>query len=436
MPILGNALDFAKYEAKQMRAHQLGAAPSSPVTGQLYYNTADNTLYWWDGSQWVSSRGGAAATPPATTTALGTVQLAGDLAGTATAPVVANGAVTDSKVAAANKDGAVGTASMRTLGAGAQQAMPGNRTLDAISPPVASVNMNGQKITGLVPPAVTTDAANKGYVDNAIQGLSARNSVRAATTGNIALTGSQVIDGVTLDVDGNRILVKNQTDPKQNGIYMSASGAWTRTPDADTWDKLVNAFVFVEKGTVNADTGWVCTIDAAAGSIGTANITWAQFSGAGSFVDGAGLLKTGNTLDVVTDNSTLEIASDQVRVKDGGITDAKIASVAPSKLTAAVPVSKGGTGATNADLALNYLGAPKWYAANGPPSGAASTWTITQATHGINSADIIVQVSDGATGNIEIPDINVNRSNGSVTITYGASVAQASKRVLLIGAMT
>ena len=89
MPTLGNALDFAKYEARNIRGHQLGTAPSSPVTGQLYYNTGDNTLYWWDGSAWVSARGGVSTTPPATTGALGTIQLAGDLAGTATSPQIA-----------------------------------------------------------------------------------------------------------------------------------------------------------------------------------------------------------------------------------------------------------------------------------------------------------------------------------------------------------
>src|SRR4029077_12973740 len=128
MPTLGNALDFAKYEARNIRGHQLGTAPSSPVTGQLYYNTADNTLYWWDGSQWVSARGGAAAIPPATASVLGTIQLAGDLAGTAASPQIAAGVITDADVNAANKDGAAGTPSMRTIGTGSQQAASGSHS--------------------------------------------------------------------------------------------------------------------------------------------------------------------------------------------------------------------------------------------------------------------------------------------------------------------
>src|SRR3954470_9145364 len=104
MPALGAPLDLAKYEARNLRAHILGTAPSAPVTGQMYYNSGDNTLYWWDGGAWVSARGGAASTPQATTSSQGTIQLAGDLAGTATSPQIAPGVLTDAEVAAANKD--------------------------------------------------------------------------------------------------------------------------------------------------------------------------------------------------------------------------------------------------------------------------------------------------------------------------------------------
>src|SRR5499427_7500807 len=96
MPTLGNALDFAKLEGKNFRAHQLGAAPGSPVTGQLYYDTGSNTLFWYNGSSWVSAAGGAAS--DATTSSKGIVQLAGDLAGTAASPQIAAGAIVDADV--------------------------------------------------------------------------------------------------------------------------------------------------------------------------------------------------------------------------------------------------------------------------------------------------------------------------------------------------
>jgi hypothetical protein len=57
MPALGNALDFQKHEARNLRSHQLAAAPPAPVAGQQYYNTTSNTLYWWNGSAWQAAGG-------------------------------------------------------------------------------------------------------------------------------------------------------------------------------------------------------------------------------------------------------------------------------------------------------------------------------------------------------------------------------------------
>ena len=112
-----------------------------------------------------------------------------------------------------------------------------------------------------------------------------------ATTGNITLSGTQTIDGVAV-IAGDRVLVKSQSTASANGIYVVASGAWTRSTDADIWNELVSAFVFVEKGSTLADTGWVCTVDAG-GTLGTTAITWAQFSGAGTYTAGTGLTLSG-----------------------------------------------------------------------------------------------------------------------------------------------
>lgn len=399
MPTLGAALDFSKYEGRNFRGHQLGTAPATPVTGQLYYNTADNTLYWWDGSQWVSARGGTAATPPATTVALGTIQLAGDLAGTATSPQIAAGVIVDADVAAANKDGVAGTASMRTLGTGAQQALAGNTRLDQVTAPTAPVNLNTQRITSLADPTAATDGANKQYVDNVAQGLDSKASVFVATTANITLSGPQAIDSTGV-IAGQRVLVKNQTAPAENGVYICQSGAWTRATDADAWLELVSAYVWVETGTVNADTGWLCTVDPT-GTINTTAVTWVQFSGAGQITSGAGLTKTGNTLDVGA-GAGITVNADTVQVATGGVTDAMLAT----------PKSGYYSSATH---------------------GAGATITITQATHGCRaSRGLLIQVQDEATGNVEIPDISV-AANGTVTITYGASLTANSKRVTVAG---
>ena len=316
MPTLGAPLDFAKLEGRNFRGHLLGAAPSSPVTGQLYYNTGDNTLYWWDGTAWVSARGGAAATPPATTGALGTVQLAGDLAGTATSPQIAAGVITDADVNAANKDGAVGTASMRTLGSGAAQAMPGNRTLDAITPPVGTINMNNQKLTGLANPTGSTESANKGYVDAATSGLDPKPSCRAASTANVNISApGATMDGVTLAVN-DRVLLKNQTTTNQNGIYVWGGAAviMSRAQDADVSSEVTSGlFTFIEEGTVNGNTGWMLTTDNPI-LIDSTGLTFTQFSGAGEYTAGAGLLLTGTTFDVGGTAGRISVGTDTVDI--------------------------------------------------------------------------------------------------------------------------
>lgn len=151
-------------------------------------------------------------------------------------------------------------------------------------------------------PVNALDAATKQYVDNLAAGLEVKTSVRAATTANITLSGAQTIDGVAV-VAGDRVLVKNQTTTSQNGIYIVAAGAWTRAADADAWAELISAFVFVESGTTNADTGWVCTVDQG-GTLGTTAIAWTQFAGAGTVTAGAGITVSGNQVALAASGAT------------------------------------------------------------------------------------------------------------------------------------
>jgi hypothetical protein len=151
-------------------------------------------------------------------------------------------------------------------------------------------------------PTEELQAATKGYVDSVAQGLDIKASVKAATTENGALAtafdNGSVIDGVTL-ATGDRILIKNQTDATANGIYVvAASGAPTRSTDMNAAAEFPGAFTFVEQGTTNADTGYVCTNNSVV--VGTTEITFAQFSGAGSYVAGNGLTLTGNSFSINT----------------------------------------------------------------------------------------------------------------------------------------
>lgn len=146
-------------------------------------------------------------------------------------------------------------------------------------------------------PATGQDIATKGYVDSVVQGLDVKRSSRLATTGsNIVLDNTTVsLDGININ-DGDVILVKDQTNPAENGIYIaSTSGAWTRSVDMDTWDEVPGAFSFVEEGTVYGNTGWVCTSDQG-GTIDVDPILWSQFQGVGTYVEGEGIDIVGNVI--------------------------------------------------------------------------------------------------------------------------------------------
>jgi len=140
------------------------------------------------------------------------------------------------------------------------------------------------------------DITNKSYVDNFVQGLNAKAAVIAATTGNITLSGLQTIDGYTT-LAGDRILVKNQSLSQNNGIYIASATAWTRSPDMDTWAEVPSAYMFVEEGTTQQDTSWVCTSDPG-GTLGVTPITFVQFGSAGSYTAGPGLTLAGNQFSI------------------------------------------------------------------------------------------------------------------------------------------
>ena len=223
-------------------------------------------------------------------------------------------------------------------------------TLNQMAAPTGAVSLNSQKITGLADPTADADAANKGYVDGVAQGLDVKDSVVATTTANgtlsTAFANGQSIDGVTLQT-GDRILIKNQSTASQNGIYnVQASGAPSRTTDMGTGSNAAGAFVFVEQGTVNAENGFTCTSDTGSAVVGTNNLTFAQFSGAGQIIAGDGLDKSGNTLSVdLKANGGLVIESTEIAVK-----------LDASSITGTLAIGDGGTGATTATAALTALG--------------------------------------------------------------------------------
>jgi hypothetical protein len=236
-----------------------------------------------------------------------------------------------------------------------------------------TVAVNSSRITGLADPTDAQDAATKAYVDARSAGLDPKASVRAATTANITLSNTQTVDGVALAV-GNRVLVKDQTTASQNGIYIVASGAWTRSSDMDEPAEMSSGvFFFVEEGTANADAGFVITTDGGTIVVGTDAVNFTQFSGAGQIVAGDGLSKSGNTLAVnVAVSGGIELSADALQLKS---------TVAGSGLTyTSGVVDVGGTtdrisvSADAVDISANYVGQTSITTLGTITSG---TWTAT-----------------------------------------------------------
>lgn len=254
--------------------------------------------------------------------------------------------------------------------------------LDQMAAPAAAVALNSQRITGLADPVSAQDAATKSYVDAVAQGIDAKGSVRAATSANITLSGTQTIDGVAL-VAGDRVLVKNQTTASQNGIYVVAAGAWTRAIDADIWNELISAFTFVEEGTLYSDTGWVSTVDAG-GTLGVTAVTFVQFSGAGSFLAGNGLSLTGNTFNVGGTANRITVGATSVDIASNYVGQTSITTLGTIATgvwnATAIAATRGGTGLTSYAVGdILYASATNTLAKLPKPASLTSFLQMTSA---------------------------------------------------------
>ena len=227
-----------------------------------------------------------------------------------------------------------------------------------------NIALGGTSLTlgGLTSVTVTQDPtsdlqlATKQYVDNIAQGLDPKASCVYGTTGNITLSGLATQAGgdwASSLSGGERILVKNQTAPAENGIYAASSGGWTRTADMNTWSEVPSAFTFIEEGTTLADTGWVTT----AGAGGTINVTampWVQFSGAGTYTAGTGLTLTGTQFSITNvgtagtygSASQVPVFVTNAQGQVSSVTNTSIAIAASQVTSGTFPIARGGTNST------------------------------------------------------------------------------------------
>lgn len=235
-----------------------------------------------------------------------------------------------------------------------------------------TLDANSNRIIGLSEPTGAQDAATKNYVDAAAQGYKWKEPVRAASTGNLTLSGAQTVDGVAV-VAGDRVLVRQQTTASQNGIYVAAAGAWVRATDFDANSEVLGASCFVSEGTSLGNTVWVMTTDGPV-TLSTTPLVFTQTNAGTTYTAGTGITISGNTIAV-----------------DPAVTARKVA-------------------ATIGD-------------------GTSTTLTVT---HNLNTADVMVCVRQVSNNEVVLADV-VNNTVNTVQVTFGTAPSTGQFRVLVIG---
>ena len=386
-------LNLNKNELLNARIQNLQNPPSNPVAGQIYYDTDTNQITLWNGTAWVSLAAG------------------GDVSGQITAAI-------DALTTDVIEEGSTNLY------------FTDERAQDAVGNAVGT-GLSYNDTTGAIS-VDTNTIASKTYVDGLVQGLSVKDSVRAATAvaGTLATSfeNGDTVGGVTIATN-DRILIKNQATATENGIYIvNASGAPTRAADADPVASELEkgSYVLVTEGTYAA-TGWIVT-DYSAGAT-----TWTQFSAANEYSAGNGIAIASNVISADLDGSAsgLSLGSGGLSVnlaatggleKDGG--------------TGAIGINLG-TGLTvNGSNELTFAsgyGIQKYAAQNVliEPSSNVATWVVT---HSIGTRDVEVQVYE-LSGYTQV-EVDVVRTNtAAVTLTWVATsnVAADTYRVVVIG---
>jgi hypothetical protein len=320
-------LDLNQNQILSGRFETLASDPTG-FAGRMYYNSNNGVVRVYDGIAWKNAITGITS------------------AGTHTdAITITNNADGSSTITLNLAD----TDSAGLLSADFWNLLTGATSESTVSTLVKR-DANGQAKLGT--PTDDAHAATKGYVDAARSGLDVKQSVRVATTAPLTIASDleedDEVDGVTL-VAGDRVLVKNQSSGAENGIYVvQETGAAVRSTDADSSAEVTaGMFTFVAEGTVNADSGWVLSTNDTI-TLGTTDLTFVQFSGAGQITAGAGLTKTGNTIDAVGTADRITVNADSIDIASTYVGQTSITTLGTITTgtwdATTVAVTAGGTG--------------------------------------------------------------------------------------------
>jgi hypothetical protein len=395
------AIDLGKNELQNPRAQNLGSDPGSPVEGQFFWRTDTKKWRVYNGTAWEDLGGGGSGIPATIVDAKGDLIVATAADTVARKAVGANGTLlvansaqgdglewrtlVDGDIPAAiARDSEVASA-VSAHETDATDAHDATAVSFAPADSIAATDVQAAIVEAL------TDART--YADSVAAGLQWKASVRVAATGNVAiataLENGDTLDGVVL-ATGDRVLLPFQSTGSQNGIYVvPAAGAASRAADANTSAEVTSGMaVFVEEGATYADTGWVLTTNDPI-TLDTTALTFTQFTSLGQVTAGAGMTKTGSTLDVIGGEG-ITVEADAIKINRA--------------------VTARGFAATFGDA-------------------AATSFNID---HNLNTKDIVVSVKVVSTGEEVMCDVTATTVN-RVVLAFAAAPANNELRVTVLG---
>lgn len=383
-------------------------ANAGGVSGQIQYNNA-------------GIAGGFTASGDLTVnTTSGVVTLANNVVTNAKAAQMAASTIKGNSTSLASNASDLSVTEVKTLLAFTASDIVGLGTIASQNANAVNISggaINGANVTGLSPPTSASDATNKAYVDSVATGITPRTACLVATTVDITLSGEQTIDGIL--TSASRVLVKNQTLTKNNGIYTSAAGAWSRTSDSDTAGELLYGYYyFVSSGTTQGSTSWIITT--APTVLGTDPLVFSQFSASQSYASGTGLNLAGNIFSINSAQSGLNLTSSTFNGTIGATTPSTAVITALSATTSVGLTSAAGSGF---NLTYQSSGLNRWALSkrNGSESGSNA------------GADFGIFAYDDAGSLIDQP-INITRASGGAMTVIRPAIFSGGINSSVIGA--
>jgi hypothetical protein len=304
-------VDFGKNQIFNVVLQNLTTAPSSPAGGQLYFDTTtgNNRLRIYN------------PTPAAWQDIIPV---------TGTAPIVATEAasVTTITISAATGStaGSMSAADKTKLDAATSLSTNSTLVLRDGSGDFSAHNITANVVTGLAAPSSATDAANKTYVDQIASGLYGHAEAEVVALTNQTLSGLPTVDGITL-TDAQYILLTGQTTGSQNGLWQVHSGAWTRPTEMPAGASIRSgAVIFIRQGTTYINSQFALTGTGAI-TVDTTAQNYIQINGASEITAGAGLTKTGNTIDIVGTTNRIIVNTDSIDISSSYVGQTSITTL-------------------------------------------------------------------------------------------------------------